>query len=88
MVAHDSISAEIEGEPPRQFEQTILDPLSAVLVGIPGIVIDTAEKSASYATRNTVVIRRGIQANLGFSRSRHDSVLESMRSIDVLYFER
>ena len=85
MVAHDGIRAEIHGKPLLQFEHAILDPLSTVLVAMAGIVIDTAEEGASDATRDAVVVGCGFQANLGFSGCRHDSILESMRSIDVLY---
>ena len=50
-----------------KFEEIVLYLMPAVFIGTTGDRVLSTQKSTSYATRYTVVVRRGIQRNLLFS---------------------
>ena len=57
VVGHDRVARDIDGEHARHGHYTFLDPCTAVLVVLTGVVINPAQESPAHAARDHVVPR-------------------------------
>jgi hypothetical protein len=61
VIGHHRIGADIDGKDPAYREHALPDPLSAVLVALPGKSILTTEKGAAHAAGDAMVVGGGFQ---------------------------
>jgi hypothetical protein len=74
VVAHDGISEEIDREGGCERCEPLFDPLSTVLEALPGTPILATQKRPSDASRNAVVVRRVLEADLLASCDGHGTI--------------
>jgi len=72
MVGHNGIGADIDGEEGGEFEESVANPLTAMLETLGGEGVFPTEEGASDATGDAVVVGSGLQGDQGFPWLGHD----------------
>jgi hypothetical protein len=72
VIGHHGIGADIDGKDPAYGEHALPDPLPSVFVALTGMGILTAEKGATHAAGDTVVVGGSFEGDQRFPWLGHD----------------